>query len=92
MEYSIGQIVYSKSGRDKNMAFMVVSVEGDYLYLADGRLRKLEQPKRKKIKHVQGTNCINIELKQKLETESYIQNAELAKALKDYNRNHSAIN
>lgn len=85
MEYSVGQIVYSKSGRDKGLAFIVVSVEGDYLYLADGDLRKLEQPKRKKIKHVQGTNCINIELKEKLVTGSYIQNAQIHNALKEYN-------
>lgn len=92
MEYSIGQIVYSKSGRDKNLPFIVISVEGDYLYLADGELRKLEQPKRKKIKHVQGTNYVNIELKEKLETGSYIQNAELVKVLKQYNRNDSVTN
>lgn len=92
MEYSIGQIVYSKSGRDKTKAFIVISVEGEYLYLADGKLRKLEQPKRKKIKHVQGTNYVNVELKDKLETESYIQNAEIFKALKQYNRNDSGIN
>ena len=70
----------------------MISVEGDYLYLADGELRKLEQPKRKKIKHVQGTNYVNIELKEKLETGSYIQNAELVKVLKQYNRNDSVTN
>ena len=92
MEYTQGQVVYSKSGRDKTLPFVVLSVDGEYLILADGDKRTIEHPKRKKIKHVQGTNYVNIELKEKLETGSYIQNAELVKVLKQYNRNDSVTN
>ena len=53
MEYTKGQVVYSISGRDKTMPFIVLAEEGDYLYLADGKLRTLEHPKKKKKKHVQ---------------------------------------
>ena len=63
MEYSIGQIVYSKSGRDKNLPFIVISVEGDYLYLADGELRKLEQPKRKKLSMFRVLTMLTLSLK-----------------------------
>ena len=86
MEYSIGQIVYSKSGRDKNLPFIVISVEGDYLYLADGELRKLEQPKRKKIKHVQKTNYICLSIQEKLVNKSYMLNADIRKALKEFSQ------
>ncbi len=77
-----GQIVYSKGGRDKGRPFIVTSVEGDYVYLADGRLRKLEHPKKKKSKHVQATNEINETIKKKLENKDYILDAEIRKALK----------
>ena len=48
MELVTGQIVYSKAGRDQKRCFVVLKVEGEYVYLADGDLRKVETPKKKK--------------------------------------------
>ena len=62
----VGQIVFSKSGRDKGRSFIVVSVEEEYVYLADGDLRKVENPKRKKNKHIQRTNDVINWIKQKI--------------------------
>lgn len=53
-----GRVVYSKCGRDKGKPFVVVSAEGEYVYLADGRMRFLSKPKKKKIKHVQPVNMV----------------------------------
>ena len=36
-----GQLVISKSGRDKNRIFIVFKIEDDLVYLVDGNLRKL---------------------------------------------------
>jgi len=55
---SPGQIVFSKQGRDKGRAMIVIRVEGEYAYLVDGTLRPLEKPKKKKAKHIQLTNTI----------------------------------
>ena len=49
-DYTLGQVVFSTGGRDKGRPFVVVSIEGDYLYVVDGMLRKLERPKLKKVK------------------------------------------
>ena len=54
----IGQVVFSKCGRDKGRAFVVLSVEGEYVFLADGQLRPLNKPKKKKAKHTQPTHTI----------------------------------
>jgi len=54
----VGQVVFSKCGRDKGRAFMVLSVEGEYVFLADGQLRPLSKPKKKKVKHIQPTHVI----------------------------------
>lgn len=62
MEYRIGQIVYSKAGRDCGKEFVVVSTEGEHLYLADGATRKLESPKKKKLKHIQGSYNVSEEI------------------------------
>ncbi len=52
----LGTVVYSKSGRDKGTMFVVVGVVNERLVsLADGDLRKIENPKIKNIKHVQLT-------------------------------------
>jgi len=54
----MGQIVFSKSGRDKGNVFVIISIHENYVYLVDGKLRVLARPKKKKIKHVQPTNHI----------------------------------
>ena len=53
---NVGQIVFSKRGRDKGQAMIVIAVDGEYAYLVDGRLRPLGKPKKKKVKHIQPTN------------------------------------
>ena len=86
MEYTKGQVVYSISGRDKTMPFIVVAEEGDYVYLADGKKRTLEHPKKKKKKHIQKTNFICYNIKDVLEDEAYLLNADVSKALKEFGR------
>jgi ribosomal protein L14E/L6E/L27E len=52
-ELKIGQFVKSKAGRDKDKIFIVVGIaDAAYVYIADGDMRKLEKPKRKKVKHL----------------------------------------
>ena len=52
-ELKIGQFVKSRAGRDKDKIFIVIDIADDvYVYIADGDMRKLEQPKRKKVKHL----------------------------------------
>ena len=53
-----GQIVLSKQGRDRGHVFVVLSSDAEYAYLADGKLRPVDKPKKKKLKHIQPTNHI----------------------------------
>jgi len=55
---SPGQIVFSIKGRDKGTAMIIIAVDGEYVYLVDGKLRPLVKPKKKKAKHIQITNSI----------------------------------
>ena len=42
----LGSIVTSLCGRDKGRSFVVVEIiDADYVYIADGRLRRVESPK-----------------------------------------------
>ena len=58
MDITVGMLVYSKAGRDKQNMFLVLEVENGYAYVADGDLRKSEKPKKKKLIHLQKTNYI----------------------------------
>lgn len=48
-----GLLARSKQGHDKGELFLVIREEDPYVFLADGKSRTLEKPKKKKKKHVQ---------------------------------------
>ncbi|MCQ4023057.1 MULTISPECIES: KOW domain-containing RNA-binding protein [unclassified Ruminococcus] len=58
MDIQRGLVVRAKSGRDKNRFFVVICCDGEYAYIADGKTRRLEKPKRKNVKHLFVTNTV----------------------------------
>ena len=50
---NISDVVVSTAGRDQGEWFYVISEDPVYLFLANGKDRPLDKPKRKKRKHVQ---------------------------------------
>ena len=56
----VGKIVFSNAGRDKGKYLVVINCDENYVWVADGKERKLETPKRKNIKHISLTaNSLN---------------------------------
>ena len=53
MEFCKGELVVCTAGREKERLMCVVAFDGKYVYLCDGKERKLASPKRKNPKHVQ---------------------------------------
>jgi len=51
----IGQVVFALAGRDKGRYFVVLRCDGAYALLSDGKTRRLEKPKRKKMIHLRPT-------------------------------------
>lgn len=48
-----GYVVKSLKGHDANRIYLVLAVlSADFILLADGQYRKIENPKQKRIKHV----------------------------------------
>lgn len=48
-----GRYAVSLSGRDKGRVFLIVdNPDKNFVMLCDGKLRTLEKPKRKKLKHI----------------------------------------
>lgn len=75
-----GMLAWSRAGHDKGKLYIVLRVEDDYVFLADGRLKRVESPKKKKQKHVQLIYQIPQELK-KVDMES-IKNEEIKYVIK----------
>lgn len=53
-----GTVVLCRAGREKGRFLVVISSDGEYVYLADGKERKLASPKRKNPKHIQFTKTV----------------------------------
>ena len=84
LKYNYGQLVFSKAGHDKDHLYVIVGEEADRVYLADGKLKKLQKPKRKNKKHVQIINYIDQELSKKNSRNGKIEDSDIVKAIKLY--------
>ena len=82
MDLQIGQIVISKAGRDKGVAFIVFGLEDNFALLVDGKGRPLENPKRKKTKHLQPVNFVDKSLAHLIQTNAYLKDADFRTAIK----------
>ena len=71
----VGNVVVSKSGRDKLKKMVIVAETENYLLVCDGKERPVERPKRKNPKHLRLTKLY-------LEAHQLETNRALRKALK----------
>lgn len=83
---NLGSVVFSVAGRDKG-SFYVVSeiVDDDYILMVDGRTRRLDNPKRKKLKHLKNTGDTVLSLGEKFSSGAKVYDAEVFSALRRYN-------
>jgi ribosomal protein L14E/L6E/L27E len=79
-----GSVVVSTAGRDSGKTFMVVkTLDDNYVYIADGTLRRLEKPKKKKVKHLAVTSHTLDGIGDKLREGKKVFDAEIRSALKN---------
>ncbi len=80
---AIGQVVKSKAGRDKDRLFLVLDIiDSENVFIVDGKLRKLENPKKKKVKHLVVYNKIIEDLQNAKDEKIVIDNSYIRKLLK----------
>ena len=53
-----GQIMRSLKGHDKGDFQVVLKTDGAYAYMADGKRRRMEAPKKKKLMHLAPTATV----------------------------------
>ena len=89
MDFVKGQLVRSKAGRDKGQLFYVIDTDEQYVYLVDGKSRKLEKPKRKKRKHVEQVPRTESRIAEKIRNGEKVLNSELRKELASFGQKQS---
>ena len=78
---NISEVVVSTAGHDQGEIFYVVSTDDQFLYLANGKDRTLDKPKRKKRKHVQKVLRSETRVVEKLIRGDKVLNSELRRDL-----------
>ncbi|HCS12043.1 MAG TPA: hypothetical protein DIV40_11370, partial [Clostridiales bacterium] len=75
-DLKIGQIVKSKAGRDKGRIFLICRVvDEEFVLVCDGSLRKLNNPKKKKVKHLMIYKTVLTEFAEKLQENQNLNDA-----------------
>ena len=80
-DIQISDVVVSTAGRDAGSYFYVIAVEEAYVFLADGKGRTLDKPKRKKRKHAQLVLRSETRVAAKLKSGDKVLNGELRRDL-----------
>ena len=80
-DISISDVVETTAGRDAGQWFYVIAEDSIYLYLANGKDRTLDRPKRKKRKHVQKVLRSETRVAEKLCNGDKVLNGELRRDL-----------
>ena len=52
-KFEKGMLAKSLAGHDEGNLYIIVETDQKYVYLADGKIRTIDRPKRKRKKHVQ---------------------------------------
>ena len=78
---NISDVVVSTAGRDQGEWFYVIAEDPIFLYLANGKDRSLEKPKRKKRKHVQKVLRAETGVADKIRNGDRVLNSELRRDL-----------
>lgn len=78
-----GMFAFSKSGHDKGRMYLIIGEDDEYVYLADGRIRTVDNPKKKKKKHIQPVKSgVDQTLAAKIKSAQTIYNEEIKYAIK----------
>ncbi|MCI6867685.1 MAG: KOW domain-containing RNA-binding protein [Lachnospiraceae bacterium] len=83
-EWKSEMLAISRAGHDKDTVYVVLKSDDTYLWLADGKRRLLETPKKKKWKHVQVIKCLPDEILSQMQ--NITLDAHVRRLLADYRK------
>lgn len=83
-QIDLGSVVVSIQGRDLGRIYMVSNIiDKDFCMVVDGNIRKFNNPKKKRIKHLKDTTKTCDTIANKLKNQKKVFDAEVYSALKN---------
>ena len=83
----IGFLASSKAGHDKDKIYVIIKEDAEYVWLADGKIKTIDNPKKKRKKHIQLIKYFyNEEIKTSLSEGKKISDLEIVMILKNYKK------
>ena len=79
-----GEFVYATAGRDAGKCFVVLAVENEFVFIADGKGRKVSTPKKKKNKHIKFTGKVDSFIESRLNSLNKVTNKEVRYAISNF--------
>lgn len=92
MEISKADLVVSLAGRDKGQYFFVLDTDETFAFIADGKARRVEQPKRKKHRHLARLPQTDTRVADKIRNGDKVLNSELRRELAAYGQKFNSQN
>ena len=87
-----GMFARSLAGHDKEELYIIISVQGEYVYLSDGTRRPLNKQKRKNKKHLQAMEARNEDLEKKFLEGRPVRDEEIAGLIRAYKQEEGKKN
>ena len=84
-----GFLASSKAGHDKEKIYVIIREDTEYVWLADGRIKTVSNPKKKRKKHIQIIKYFNFnneEMQSKLLEGKEVTDLEIMMVLKKYKK------
>ena len=80
-ELKIGGYAISTAGHDTGKCYVIIQIDGEYVYLVDGKIRTIDHPKKKKKFHVKLFAVSDQNLTDKVINKT-VKNEEIKRAIK----------
>ena len=80
----IGCFGVSRAGHDRNEIYVIINSDEEYVYLADGKSKTVDKPKKKKKKHIQIIVHVDQVIQTKLSQNKLFINEDIKRAIKLY--------
>ena len=79
------KLAVSRSGHDKDYLYVIIKEEANLVYLADGKLKPIDKPKKKNRKHIQIIKNLPKEITEVFSQQNF-RNEEIKRAIKLYQK------
>ncbi|NLJ97299.1 MAG: 50S ribosomal protein L14 [Clostridiales bacterium] len=81
MHELVGCFVTSVSGKDRGKHYVIIDTDNEYVYLVNGKSRTLDNPKKKKLKHIHRLDFFNPLLTEVIKNKT-VKNEDIKRSIK----------